>query len=78
MTFGLQELPNNIAALVNDTLKQLLGFGSGRIMSLINFSDRGSHRRPGGRKGKGAFISESALHFDGDKPNSVRLIAQPR
>jgi len=23
------------------------------------------------KKAKGAFVSESALHFDGDKPNSV-------
>jgi len=23
------------------------------------------------KKRKGAFVSESALHFDGDKPNSV-------
>jgi len=30
------------------------------------------------QKEKGAFVSESALHsFDGDKPNSVRLISQP-
>jgi len=27
-------------------------------------------------KEKGAFVSEDALHFDGDKPNSVSLIAQ--
>jgi len=28
------------------------------------------------RKAKGAFVSESALHiFDGDKPNSVGVIA---
>ena len=29
-------------------------------------------------KRKGAFVSESALHFDGDKPNSVGVIAHPR
>ena len=29
------------------------------------------------KKRKGALVSERALHFDGDKPNSVRLIAQP-
>jgi hypothetical protein len=31
-----------------------------------------------GKSGKGAFVSESALHiFDGDKPNSVRPISRP-
>jgi hypothetical protein len=29
-------------------------------------------------KGKGAFVSEDALHIDDDKPNSVSLIAQTR
>jgi len=39
----------------------------------------GEFSRGVGKKAKGAFVSESALHsFDGDKPNSVRLISQPR
>jgi len=28
------------------------------------------------KNAKGAFVSESALHFDGDKPNSVGSISQ--
>jgi hypothetical protein len=31
----------------------------------------GKHVPPSRKKRKGAFVSESALHFDGDKPNSV-------
>ena len=32
--------------------------------------------KPPTKKEKGAFVSEDALHFDGDKPNSVSLISQ--
>ena len=42
------------------------------IGEITKTSSGGKHRiRCGAKKRKGAFVSESALHFDGDKPNSV-------
>jgi hypothetical protein len=42
------------------------------IGEITKTSSGGKHRTSyAAKKRKGAFVSESALHFDGDKPNSV-------